>query len=116
MFSRSALSTSTAIAMALALTACGGSADSSNDDAKGGGDWTPVTIKHALGTTTINEKSERVATVDFANQEVPLALGIVPVGMSKMTWGDDDGDGAGDAEGAQASGLPFTSAKQQPWK
>ena len=52
-----------------------------------------MTIKHALGTTTINEKPERVATVDFANQEVPLALGIVPVGMSKMTWGDDDGDG-----------------------
>ena len=35
----------------------------------------------------------RVATVAWANHEVPLALGVVPVGMSKATWGDDDGDG-----------------------
>lgn len=79
------------ITLALSLAACG----SSSDDASGSGDgdWEKVTIKHALGTTTIEEEPERVATVDFANQEVPLALGIVPVGMSKMTWGDDDGDG-----------------------
>ncbi|WP_307785252.1 ABC transporter substrate-binding protein [Janibacter melonis] len=51
-----------------------------------------MTVEHAFGSA-IEEKPERVATVDFANQEVPLALGIVPVGMSKMTWGDDDGDG-----------------------
>ncbi|MCR2800723.1 iron-siderophore ABC transporter substrate-binding protein [Microbacterium sp. zg-Y818] len=53
----------------------------------------PVTISHALGETTITEKPERVATVAWANHEVPLALGVVPVGMSKATWGDDDGDG-----------------------
>ena len=51
------------------------------------------TITHALGTTTITKKPERVATVSWANHEVPLALGVVPVGMSKATWGDDDGDG-----------------------
>lgn len=86
------LTTSTAIALALTLSACGSSESTSNEGAAGG-DWTPVTVKHALGTTKITEKPERVATVDFANQEVPLALGVVPVGMSKMTWGDDDGDG-----------------------
>ncbi|WP_299036769.1 ABC transporter substrate-binding protein [uncultured Pseudokineococcus sp.] len=58
-----------------------------------GGDWTPVTIEHALGTTTIEERPERVATVAWANQEVPLALGVVPVGMAEATFGDDDGDG-----------------------
>ncbi len=59
-----------------------------------GGDGVfPVTIEHVYGTTTINEKPERVATVAWSNHEVPLALGIVPVGMSKATWGDDDGDG-----------------------
>ena len=78
------------VALALSLAACG---SSSEDSGSGGGDWETVTIKHALGTTTIDEEPERVATVDFGNQEVPLALGIVPVGMSKMTWGDDDGDG-----------------------
>jgi iron complex transport system substrate-binding protein len=53
----------------------------------------PVTIEHAYGSTTIESAPERVATVAWANHEVPLALGIVPVGMSKATWGDDDGDG-----------------------
>ncbi len=53
----------------------------------------PVTIEHVFGTTTIPAPPERVATVAWANHEVPLALGIVPVGMSKATWGDDDRDG-----------------------
>ena len=58
-----------------------------------GGDAFPVTIEHAFGSTTIESKPERVATVAWANHEVPIALGIVPVGMSKATWGDDDEDG-----------------------
>ncbi|HAJ18321.1 MAG TPA: ABC transporter substrate-binding protein, partial [Microbacterium sp.] len=53
----------------------------------------PVTIEHAYGETVIEQKPERVATVAWSNHEVPLALGVVPVGMSKATWGDDDGDG-----------------------
>lgn len=53
----------------------------------------PVTIKHALGTTTIAARPERVATVAWANHEVPLALGIVPVGFAAANFGDDDGDG-----------------------
>lgn len=53
----------------------------------------PVVIKHAFGTTTIARKPQRVATVAWANHEVPLALGIVPVGMSKASWGDDDDNG-----------------------
>lgn len=53
----------------------------------------PVTIEHAYGETTIEEQPLRVATVAWSNQEVPLALGIVPVGMAAMSWGDDDGDG-----------------------
>ncbi|MEV1294087.1 iron-siderophore ABC transporter substrate-binding protein [Pseudonocardia sp. NPDC049635] len=78
------------------LAACGGSADGGGAGQAGGsgdGAWTPVTVTHAFGETVIEERPERVATVDFANQEVPLAFGIVPVGMSEMTWGDDDGDG-----------------------
>lgn len=53
----------------------------------------PMTIKHALGTTTIPAKPERVATVNWANHEAPLALGVVPVGMAAANFGDDDGDG-----------------------
>lgn len=53
----------------------------------------PIVIKHALGETTTTKKPQRVATVAWANQEVPLALGIVPVGMARANFGDDDGDG-----------------------
>ncbi len=86
-----------AIALSLGLAACGDDAQSAGSETgtgdSGSTEWEPVTIEHAFGETVLEEKPERVATVDFANQEVPLALGVVPVGMSEMTWGDDDGDG-----------------------
>lgn len=53
----------------------------------------PQTIDHAFGSTTIPERPVRVATVAWANHEVPLALGIVPVGFARANFGDDDGDG-----------------------
>ena len=53
----------------------------------------PVTVEHALGETVIESKPERIATVGWANHEVPLAFGITPVGMSKSTWGDDNDNG-----------------------
>lgn len=52
-----------------------------------------IVIEHAYGKTVIPGKPERIATVAWANHEVPLALGVVPVGMSKKTWGDDDNNG-----------------------
>lgn len=64
-----------------------------------GGAWAgeettfPITIKHAFGTTIIPKKPALVATVAWANHEVPLALGIVPVGFAAANFGDDDGDG-----------------------
>lgn len=90
------LAAATAAALALTLSACGneGDSESTGADAPAAAESAfPVTIEHAYGETTIEEKPERVATVAWANHEVPLALGIVPVGMAKATWGDDDGDG-----------------------
>lgn len=103
-------------ATALALSACSSPspapADSSGSaapspsssvvsEAPGAGDGFPIVIEHALGTTTIPAKPERVATVNWANHEVPLALGVVPVGMAAANFGDDDGDGL----------LPWVSEK-----
>lgn len=53
----------------------------------------PIVIEHALGTTVIETKPERVAAVSWANHEVPLALGVIPVGFARANFGDDDGDG-----------------------
>lgn len=86
------LTLSTAALLTLSLAACGGS--SQEEPAAGGSeDWSPVTIEHAMGSTTIEEKPERVATVAWANHEVPLALGVTPVGMASADFGDDNGDG-----------------------
>ena len=74
------------VATCLSLIACG---DAQADETT----TYPITIQHALGTTTIARKPERVATVAWANHEVPLALGIVPVGFAAANFGDDDGDG-----------------------
>ncbi|WP_049565476.1 iron-siderophore ABC transporter substrate-binding protein [Nonomuraea sp. SBT364] len=99
-----------AAAVLLGLAACGGApaktpAGSTTGSATGsapgsatgpagsGASAFPMTITHALGTTTIEAKPERVATVNWANHEAPLALGIVPVGMAAANFGDDDGDG-----------------------
>ncbi|MEE1942050.1 iron-siderophore ABC transporter substrate-binding protein [Streptomyces sp. TRM 70361] len=87
-----------AAALLLGLAACGGQPGDRNDSgsADAGADGSgrfPVTIRHALGTTVIPAEPTRVATVNWANDEVPLALGVVPVGMARANFGDDDGDG-----------------------
>lgn len=94
------LAAAAACTLAVTLAACGNESDSSGStgaDAPAGEETSesafPVTVEHVYGETTIEEEPTRVATVAWANHEVPLALGIVPVGMSKATWGDDDGDG-----------------------
>lgn len=85
-----------AAAAALLLAACGSSSDDSESapdgDAKSSAQY-PIKIEHALGTTTIDKAPKRVAAVNWANHEVPLALGVVPVGMAAANFGDDDGDG-----------------------
>ncbi|CDJ98861.1 Periplasmic binding protein [Microbacterium sp. C448] len=77
----------------LALTSCSTPAGDDSTTTEGSADGFPVTVEHAYGETVITEKPERVATVAWSNHEVPLALGVVPVGMSKATWGDDDDNG-----------------------
>lgn len=53
----------------------------------GNGTQYPITITHAFGETVIEKKPERIATIAWGNHDVPLALGIVPVGVSKANYG-----------------------------
>ena len=83
------------VAAALALTGCSTAtapADAGSSTGSGG-DGFPVTLENAFGETTIYSAPERVVKVDWANQEAALALGVVPVAMPRVTWGDEDGDG-----------------------
>lgn len=75
------------------LSACNSNSTESTDTTGTADGQSSVTIEHAYGETTIEGTPERVATVAWGNHEVPLAFDIVPVGMDKATWGDDDGDG-----------------------
>lgn len=94
-----ALTAGVSTASLLLLAACGSSTTTVGADSTGGeADSTssaefPLTVEHAYGETVIEAAPHRVATVAWSNHEVPLALGIVPVGMAEAAWGDDDGDG-----------------------
>ncbi|WP_181309801.1 iron-siderophore ABC transporter substrate-binding protein [Nocardioides campestrisoli] len=50
----------------------------------------PVTIEHAFGETTIESEPKRVATLGWTDQDNALALGVVPVGATKISWGGND--------------------------
>lgn len=62
-------------------------------------DTFPVTIEHALGSTTIQAKPERVVTWGWSAQDVVIELGVAPVGMPFFNYGGGD-DGI----------LPWTEA------
>nr|WP_250649076.1 MULTISPECIES: iron-siderophore ABC transporter substrate-binding protein [unclassified Actinomyces] len=68
------------------LAACGSTGPAGSS---GGG----TTITHAFGTTEVPTEVSRIASVNWANQDVALALGIMPVGFAAQTWGVEDGSG-----------------------
>lgn len=81
----------------LAATALAGCATESTVDqaeptatSSADADAFPVTIEHAFGETTVTEEPERVATLGWTDQDNAVALGVVPVGATKMTWGGND--------------------------
>jgi iron-siderophore transport system substrate-binding protein len=95
------------VALGVALAACGGGGDPSGDAGAGAGSGAggtgagsgsaaagyPVEIQHTYGTTTIGSAPERVVTVGLTDQDAVLALGVVPVGITR--WFDTHGNGVG---------------------
>ena len=78
------------------LAACGRSKSASSTTS-----GKTISIKHVYGTTEVPADATKIATVAWANQDVLLALGIMPLGFSKQTWGVTDGSGM----------LPWTKEK-----
>lgn len=84
-----------------ALTACSTGSTADADTATPAtasqveADAFPVTIEHAFGETTIEEAPTRVATLGWTDHDHALALGVVPVGATKITWG---GNAAGSTD------------------
>src|SRR5690625_311110 len=47
----------------------------------------PVSIPNHFGTAVIKKQPQRVVTIGWAEHDFAAALGVVPVGASKVTWG-----------------------------
>lgn len=103
-------------AAALVLAACstgptGASAPSASTSTSADAAAFPVTIEHAYGSTTVTKAPTRIATVGWADADTLAALGIVPVGAPKITWGGNDAgstdwfDEQVEEIGADASGM-----------
>ncbi|ADL50639.1 iron-siderophore ABC transporter substrate-binding protein [Clostridium cellulovorans] len=92
------------LASVLLISGCSNAAEKNQDKAKveeSASVAYPITVKHAYGETVIEEQPKNVATISWGNQDVPLALGIIPAGVSKANYGKSDENGL----------LPWTAAK-----
>lgn len=93
------------IACTLLITGCSSSIKEVQDKSKVGENVSsvtyPITIKHVYGETVIEKEPKNIATISWTNQDVPLALGFVPVGVSKANYGKTDENGL----------LPWTADK-----
>jgi iron complex transport system substrate-binding protein len=87
---RAPLSVAVAIPLALAaLSGCGSAAGEEQPSSSGAvadGAF-PVSVEHAFGTTTIEEKPERVVVLGWGAQDTVYALGVTPVGMPSYPYG-----------------------------
>ena len=94
--SRRQLFAAAPFAAALALAGCstgpsdGAAAPAASGTSSAAVDAFPVTIAHAHGETTIEQAPTRIATVGWADADTLAALGIVPVGAPKITWGGNE--------------------------
>ncbi|MET3904737.1 iron-siderophore ABC transporter substrate-binding protein [Paenarthrobacter sp. 4246] len=78
-------------AVALTLTGCStGPSTSAPASEQAASTAFPVTIKNVFGETTIKEQPKRVVTVSWVNDDVAIALGVVPVGVPKNEWGNNE--------------------------
>ena len=50
----------------------------------------PVTIEHAHGETVIPAEPQRIVTWGWSNEDVVIALGVIPVGMPFQSYGGGD--------------------------
>ena len=97
---RRAASAAVALSTLALVTACsGGDAETADpaEPATGAADAAqtaegefPVTIDHALGTTTIEEEPERVVAWGWGSADAALALGVTPVAIPFQAYGGDD--------------------------
>jgi iron complex transport system substrate-binding protein len=108
----------------VAIAACAdSSADSSSEEPAATGTTDaafPVTIEHALGTTTIEAEPTRIVCLGWGSQDVVWSLGLQPVGIPEVTYGGlDDGTypwWEGHFEAATTTFLPNPTSGEVPFE
>ncbi|RYU09330.1 iron-siderophore ABC transporter substrate-binding protein [Nocardioides iriomotensis] len=110
-------------AATLVLAACGSGSSDETDTATdaGSGSFEPVTLEHALGETTIEERPDRVATWGWGSADAAIALGVVPVAIPRTAYaGDQDGMLPWNKEAIEAAGAEpptmLTEAEEPPYE
>ena len=85
---RTAVTALVATLACLALAACGADDDTGGQTVTGSSEQAayPVTIRSRHGSATIDEPPRRVVTLDNQATDDALALGVVPVGIVKVTY------------------------------
>lgn len=93
---RTALSAIAVATTASVLTACsGGGGDDATDGATTGGNGSgaggafPAKVAHKYGITVVKRKPTRIVTVGLVEQDMVLALGTVPVAVTKWIGAAD---------------------------
>lgn len=108
---RSVLGASFGLGAVLIATCAGGDAQDATPVAAPTGerDAFPIEVPNSFGVATIPAPPERVVTLGWADADVPLALGIVPVGVRQFTADMTRGVGAW-AEDRLGDQTPFIFA------
>lgn len=73
---------------ALLLSACGGDAESESADADATEAREARTVRHAMGTTEVTGRPERVVVLDTGELDSAVALGVKPVGAVEAITGE----------------------------
>ena len=86
---RTASTVIASVAAALLLAGCAGPTGGGSPAPAADGAF-PVTIEHAFGETTIDEKPSRVVTWGWGSADAAIAMGVVPVAIPFQSYGGDD--------------------------
>ncbi|MFE5879235.1 iron-siderophore ABC transporter substrate-binding protein [Rhodococcus sp. NPDC056506] len=76
--------------LVIAALVVGGCSNNNAETESGNSDFDTVTIESALGNAVITEKPKRIVTLGMGSAETVIALGTIPVGVEKYSWGSDD--------------------------
>jgi iron complex transport system substrate-binding protein len=74
------------VAAALLVGACGDDPEPTAQPTAPAESGFPVTVKHALGSVTIEKQPTRVVALDYPSADAVLALGVTPVGMYEVSY------------------------------